>query len=199
MQPKGREFEPRTLHTFSANPFRISIGRFELTAHLFPASCVTSPTPATPLAAGDRAPDFTADSTSGQPVTLSSFRGRQRVLIAFFPLAFTSTCTTELCDFSADFDQFRASDVEVMPISVDSVPTLREFRAKHQLRVDLLSDFRRDISRAYGVLLADRFFSARAYFLVGLDGDIEWAHIEANPGLKRSNAEILAQIAAVPA
>jgi peroxiredoxin len=151
------------------------------------------------LVAGDRAPDFTADSTSGQQVTLSSFQQRKRVLLAFFPLAFTSTCTAELCDFSADFDQFTGKDVEVMPISVDSVPTLREFKAKHHMRVDLVSDFKRDISRAYGVLLADKFFSARAYFLVGLDGRIEWAHIESNPGLKRSNSEILEQIAAVPA
>lgn len=154
---------------------------------------------APPLATGDRAPDFTADSTSGQPVTLSSYTGKKRVLLAFFPLAFTSTCTTELCDFSADFDQFSGRDVEVLPISVDSVATLKEFKAKHQMRVDLLSDFKRDISRAYGVLLADKFYSARAYFLVGLDGRIEWAHIEANPGMKRSNTEILEQIAAVPA
>jgi peroxiredoxin len=149
--------------------------------------------------AGDTAPDFTADSTSGHAVTLSSFQGKKRVLLAFFPLAFTSTCTTELCDFSADFDQFSSKDVEVLPISVDSVPTLKEFKAKHQLKVDLLSDFRRDISRAYGVLLADRFYSARAYFLVDLNGTITWAHVEANPGLKRSNAEILEQIAAVAA
>jgi glutaredoxin-dependent peroxiredoxin len=148
----------------------------------------------TPLAVGDRAPDFTADSTSGQQVTLSSFQQRKRVLLAFFPLAFTSTCTAELCDFSADFDQFAGKDVEVMPISVDSVPTLKEFKAKHHMRVELVSDFKREISRAYGVLLADRFFSARAYFLVGLDGRVEWAHIEANPGDKRSNAEILERI-----
>jgi peroxiredoxin len=160
---------------------------------------MTSPSNTTPLATGDRAPDFTADSTSGQPVTLSSFQGRKRVLIAFFPLAFTSTCTTELCDFSSDFDQFSGKDVEVMPISVDSVPTLKEFKAKHHMRVDLVSDFKREISRAYGVLLADKFFSARAYFLVGVDGRIEWAHIEANPGLKRTNAEIMEQIAAVAA
>jgi peroxiredoxin len=160
---------------------------------------MTSASTVTPLATGDLAPDFTADSTSGQPVTLSSYQGLKRVLIAFFPLAFTSTCTTELCDFSADFDQFSGKDVEVMPISVDSVPTLKEFKAKHHMRVELVSDFKRDISRAYGVLLADKFFSARAYFLVGLDGKLEWAHIEANPGLKRSNAEILERIAAVPA
>lgn len=158
---------------------------------------MTSPAVTKALAVGDRAPDFTADSTSGQPVTLSSFQGKKRVLLAFFPLAFTSTCTTELCDFSTDFDQFVERNVEVLPISVDSVPTLKEFKAKLNMREELLSDFKRDISRAYGVLLADKFFSARAYFLVNLDGRIAWAHIEANPGLKRSNSEILEQIAAV--
>jgi peroxiredoxin len=151
------------------------------------------------LAVGDLAPDFTADSTSGQPVTLSSYQGKKRVLLAFFPLAFTSTCTAELCDFSADFDQFVGRDVEVLPISVDSVPTLKEFKMKHGMRVELVSDFKRDISRAYGVLLADKFYSARAYFLVGLDGNIEWAHVEANAGQKRTNAEILEQITSVPA
>ena len=94
---------------------------------------------------------------------------------------------------------FTSKDVEVLPISVDSVPTLKEFKAKHHMRVDLLSDFKRDISRAYRVLLAETFFSARAYFLVGLDGTIEWAHVEANPGLKRTNAEILERIRAVAA
>lgn len=158
---------------------------------------MTSPSATHAPAIGDRAPDFTADSTSGQPVTLSSFQGNKRVLLAFFPLAFTSTCTTEMCDFSADFDQFASKDVEVIPISVDSVPTLKEFKHKHQMRVDLVSDFKRDVSRAYGVLLADKFFSARAYFLIDLNGMISWAHVEANPGLKRSNAEILEQIAAV--
>jgi peroxiredoxin len=150
-------------------------------------------------AAGDLAPDFTADSTSGAPVTLSAFRGKQRVLLAFFPLAFTSTCTSELCDFSTDFDRFSGKSVHVMPISVDSVPTLKEFKAKHHMRVELVSDFRRDISRAYGVLLADKFYSARAYFLVGLDGRIEWAHVETNAGQKRSNEEILERIGAVAA
>lgn len=156
------------------------------------ASTATKSSPAV----GDVAPDFTADSTAGSPVTLSSFRGKKRVLIAFFPLAFTSTCTAELCEMSDDFDQFVDKDVMVLPISVDSVPTLREFKAKHNMRVDLASDFKRDISRAYGVLIPDRFFSERAYFLVGTDGRIAWRHIEENPGQKRSNEEIMKHIAA---
>ena len=67
---------------------------------------------------GARAPDFTLPSTSGWPVTLSGLRGK-RVLIAFFPLAFTSTCTAELCAFSEDFDRFAEVDTVVLPVSVD--------------------------------------------------------------------------------
>ncbi len=146
-------------------------------------------------AVGQLAPDFTLDATSGTPVTLSAFRGSTHVLLAFFPLAFTSTCTEELCDFSADLDRFTRSGAVVLPISVDSVPTLREFKAKHHMTVELLSDFRREVSRAYGVLLPDRFFSTRAYFLIDKSGTIRWMHVEENPGQKRSNDEVLAQIA----
>jgi len=146
------------------------------------------------LTVGDMAPDFTTDSTSGS-VTLSSFRGDRSVLLAFFPLAFTSTCTAELCDMSTDFEQFISSNVEVLPISVDSVPTLKEFQAKHRLSLTLLSDFRREISRSYGVLIPERFYSNRAYFLIDTAGRIAWMHVEDSPGNKRTNQELLDQIA----
>ena len=157
------------------------------------ASALSS-APAIP-AAGVEAPGFSLSSTSGQTVSLADFRGRSAVLLAFFPLAFTSTCTAELCSFSDDFDQFSGKGVAVLPISVDSVPTLREFKAKHAMKTDLLSDFKRDASRAYGVLLEDRFFSRRAYFLIDREGVVRWAHVEEHGGLRRENAEILAEVA----
>ena len=80
---------------------------------------------------GAPAPDFTLPSTAGVDVTLSSFRGKQNVLLAFFPLAFTSTCTAENCAFTEDYEQFAGADTVVLPISVDSVPTLKEYRAKY--------------------------------------------------------------------
>jgi glutaredoxin-dependent peroxiredoxin len=147
-------------------------------------------------AVGTAAPDFTLNATSGQPVTLSQFKGKERVLLAFFPLAFTSVCTAEMCAFTEEYDLFAKAGVAVLPISVDSVPTLKEFKAKHSLSVDLLSDFKRDASRAYGVLLEELFFSNRAYFLIDTDGIIRWAHVEESPGKSRTNAEILAAIAA---
>src|SRR5665213_507677 len=146
-------------------------------------------------AIGAAAPDFTLGSTSGEQVTLSSFRGKNAVLIAFFPLAFTSTCTAELCEFTDDYDDFTRSGVVVLPISVDSVPTLKEFKAKHHMKTDLVSDFKREAGQAYGVMWQDAFFTNRAYFLVDKTGVIRWEHIEATPSGKRSNAEILAEIA----
>jgi peroxiredoxin len=155
---------------------------------------ISSP-PSTPVPAkGELAPDFTVGTTAGGKFTLSSLRGQKNVLLAFFPLAFTSTCTAELCDFATDFDQFASADVEVLPISVDSTASLREFKNKYEMKAQLLSDFKRDVSRAYGVLIPEKFYSERAYFLIGKDGRIAWSHVESSTSDKRSNAEILEEI-----
>lgn len=147
-------------------------------------------------AVGAVAPDFSLPSTSGVTVTLSGLRGRI-VLLAFFPLAFTSTCTAELCEFSGDYDQFQSAGTEVLPISVDSVPTLKAFKAAERMTVDLLSDFRREVSRAYGTLLEEKFFSKRAYVLIDRDGVVRWTHEETVLGQKRDTAELLARIGAL--
>ena len=140
---------------------------------------------------GAPAPDFALASTAGGEVRLSSFRGTSNVLLAFFPLAFTSTCTAELCAFSEDFDRFATMATQVLPISVDSVPTLKEFKVKYGMKVDLLSDFKRDVSRAYGVLLEDKFFSRRAYFLIDRQGVLRWQHVEAELGHRREDDVLL--------
>ncbi len=148
-----------------------------------------------PPLVGQMAPEFTLPSTSGSDVALQQCRGKSAVLIAFFPLAFTSVCTEEMCAFSEDSGKFEQAGVRVLPISVDSIPTLREFKAKEHLTVDLLSDFRREVCRAYGTLLEDKFFSRRAYFLVDRDGILRWSHLEAELGHRRDDDELLAQIA----
>lgn len=144
-------------------------------------------------APGAPAPDFALPSTAGGEVRLADLRGR-KVLLAFFPLAFTSTCTAELCAFSEDYAQFADADTVVLPISVDSIPTLREFKRKEGMTVDLLSDFKRDVSRRYGTLLEDKFFSSRAYVLIDREGIVRWVHEESELGHRRDNAELLAQI-----
>ena len=143
---------------------------------------------------GSPAPDFTLPSTSRSDVTLSALHGKN-VLLAFFPLAFTRTCTAEMCAFSEDYDKFRGKDTTVLPISVDSVDTLVEFKRKENLAVDLLSDFRREVSRKYGTLIEERFYSGRAYVLIDRQGVVRWAFMEATPGSRRDNAEILDQLA----
>ena len=155
-----------------------------------------SATAASLPAVGSPAPDFTLPSTSGADVTLSALRGKN-VLVAFFPLAFTSTCTSELCAFSEEFDDFRTADTVVLPISVDSIPTLKAFKAKERIEVDLLSDFKRVVSRRYGTLLEDRFHSNRSYILIDRDGIVRWSFAEDTTGSRRENRELLERIRAL--
>ena len=96
-----------------------------------------------------------------------------------------------------DWDQFQSADTVVIPLSVDSTATLGEFKRKYDMKADMLSDFKRDVARKYGVLNEDRFFSNRAYFLIDKTGVVRWAHVEANPSQKRSNDEIFAQLQAL--
>jgi glutaredoxin-dependent peroxiredoxin len=144
---------------------------------------------------GTTAPDFTLPSTAGTDVTLSRLRGKN-VLLAFFPLAFTKVCTQEMCSFTEDYSRFRDANTVVLPISVDSVPTLREFKAKERISVDLLSDFKREVSRSYGTLLEDKFFSNRAYVLIDPHGVVQWAFSEDTPSTRRENEELLAHVEA---
>ena len=147
-------------------------------------------------AVGSQAPDFSLPSTSGT-ASLAALAAERVVLLAFFPLAFTSTCTAEMCAFTDDYSQFEGRGVTVLGISVDAVPTLKEYRAKHAIAVELASDFRRDVSRAYGVLNEEKFYSNRSYFLVDQTGIIRWSHVETANGHRRENAELLAAVESV--
>jgi len=143
---------------------------------------------------GDKAPDFSLKSTSGDMVSVSQWKGQKNVLLAFFPLAFTGVCTKENCAFSEDYSKFEGKDTVVLPLSVDATPSLNEFRAKHGMQHHLLSDFKREAGRAYGVLDEDKFFTKRAYFLVDKAGIVRYAHVEAELGHSRGDDELLAEI-----
>ena len=143
---------------------------------------------------GQPAPDFTLPSTAGKEITLSSFRGKENVLVAFFPLAFTGVCTAELCAFSEDYSQFQSAGTVVLPLSVDNVASLKAFKEKERMTVDLLSDFFRKTARDYGVLIEEKGFAKRAYFLVDKQGVLRWSFIEAENGHRRQDAELLEQI-----
>lgn len=146
-------------------------------------------------AVGSPAPDISLNTTAGEVVTLSALKGKTNVLLAFFPLAFTSTCTAELCAFTDEYSAFADKNVRVIPISVDAVPSLKAFKEHYKMGVDLASDFKRDASRAYGTLMESTYFSNRAYFLIDKAGIVRWVHVEETPGSRRENSEILAEIA----
>jgi len=195
LQAGGRRFDPGTLHILGLRCHReaedpLRVVALDSTSTHRPCPIMTAQVPAV----GTLAPDFTLNTTSGSAVTLSALRGKHHVLLAFFPAAFTGVCTAEVCAFSEDFDAFSSTNVTVLPISVDNVPSLKEFKAKHGMRVELASDFKREVSTAYGVLLP-AFLSTRAYFLIDKTGVLRWSYVEETPGTRRQNSELLAEIA----
>jgi len=98
-----------------------------------------------------------------------------------------------------DYSAFDGRNVKVLPISVDHTWSLKEYVAKYSFPVEMLSDFKRDISRLYGVLLEDRFYANRAYFLIDAAGVLRWSHVEENPSNRRENSELLAAIDSIGA
>ena len=145
---------------------------------------------------GQPAPDFTLPSTSGEKVTLSKLKG-QTVMLAFFPLAFSSTCTEEFCTMRDDYSAFAGRNVKVLPISVDHTYSLKEYIAKYNMPVEMLSDFHREVSKLYGVFMPERNYANRAYFLIDGAGVLRWSHVEENPSNRRQNTELPEAIDAV--
>jgi len=135
---------------------------------------------------GDKAPAFTLISDEKKEVSLSDLQG-QNVVLLFFPLAFTSVCTTELCTIRDDFSSYQDLNAQVLAISVDSPFTLEKFKAEQSLNFPLLSDFNKDVSRAYGALYDDfvmgmKGVSKRAAFVIDGNGTVRYAEVLDNAG-----------------
>jgi peroxiredoxin len=103
---------------------------------------------------GSTAPDFTLTDEERQPVTLSAARGKP-VVLAFFPAAFSSVCTKELCTFRDSLGKLNRANAQVYGISVDTFFTLKAFHDSQQLTFPLLSDFNKQVIRDYGVFNED--------------------------------------------
>ena len=132
------------------------------------------------LRIGDKAPDFSLYASTKELTHLYDFRGRNVVLL-FFPLAFTSTCTQELCATRDAMDEYNALDTSVLAISVDSPQTLAKYKEVYNLNFTLLSDFNKEVIRAYDVMyeeysLGMRGVSKRAVFVLDAEGTIR--HME---------------------
>ena len=100
--------------------------------------------------------------------------------------------------FTSDILKFEGRETVVLPISVDSTATLKEFKAKWKMPFDLLSDFKRSVSRLYGVLNDEKFYSNRAYILIDKQGIVRWTWRERNNSDRRENAELLEALARLP-
>lgn len=138
------------------------------------------------LKSGDKAPEFTLVDTQKQPVSLTDYRGKNVVLL-FFPLAFTSVCTEELCAMRDGLSEYQSLNAEVLAISVDSPFTLERFKADQHLNFTLLSDFNREVSKLYGSLyenfvLGMKGVSKRSAFVIDASGIIHYAEVLENAG-----------------
>ncbi len=133
------------------------------------------------LKKGTQAPDFTLQNTNGEEVSLSDFKGKSNVLLLFFPLAFSSICTRELCSVRDNMKLYESLDVEILGISVDSFFTLRELKKSENLNFTLLSDFNKEVSQKYQSLYDDYYdmkgVSKRSAYLVDTDGVIQYAEV----------------------
>ncbi|MDB5191298.1 MAG: peroxiredoxin [Segetibacter sp.] len=139
------------------------------------------------IAIGQAAPSFSLYNTAKTLVSLHGLKG-QNVILLFFPLAFTSTCTKELCSVRDDIAHYNNANATVFGISVDSVYTLQKFKEEQHLNFDLLSDFNKEASEAYNVLyetfgpMEMKGVSKRAAFVINKVGKLIYAEVCASPG-----------------
>ena len=133
------------------------------------------------LIKGDKAPFFKLFNSTKKEISVDTFKGKTLV-VHFFPLAFTGTCTKQLCTLRDDFSFYTNLNVNVVGISVDSLFVLNKFKEEQQLNVDLLSDFNKETSLAYGALYDEFIFgmkgvSKRAAFVIDKNGIIQYAEV----------------------
>ncbi|MUV57509.1 redoxin domain-containing protein [Halogeometricum sp. CBA1124] len=151
------------------------------------------------LEVGDEAPDFTAPLANGdvESFTLSDRLDEAPVVLAFFPAAFTSTCTTEMCTFRDRMANFEDVGATVYGVSIDTPFTLNEFRRQNDLNFALVSDTNREIIPDYDVSMdfesaGVRNVAKRAVFVVDADRTVSYAWVSDDPGAEPDYDEVAA-------
>jgi peroxiredoxin len=141
-----------------------------------------------PIATGSQAPDFTLKSkqaTGLVDVTLSANYGVANTVLLFFPLAFTSVCTKEMCDLTAGLNAYQDLGAKVIGISVDSPFAQDAWVQKEKIGIPLVSDLNKEVTKKYDVLfpllagVGDT--SARAAFVIDKSGVVRYAEQTATP------------------
>jgi peroxiredoxin len=126
---------------------------------------------------GREAPDFELPDTDGGKTKLSDYRGKKNVLLVFYPLAFSTICTTEFCELrDVNPDLAGQDDVEVIGISVDSVWSLKAWKEKERFPNKFVADFwpHGEVAEKYGALVPERGIAKRATFLIDKEGIVRW-------------------------
>lgn len=135
---------------------------------------------------GDKATNFTLKNSEGEDVTLKSLVEKGKVLILFFPLAYSSVCTEEMCSTRDNMKLYNSLNVNVVGISVDSFFTLKEFKKSNNLNFTLLSDFNKDVSSQFNALYDDFFgmkgVSKRSAFIVNSNLEVEYSEVNDDAG-----------------
>ncbi len=135
---------------------------------------------------GEKAPAFALFTSDKQQIALENYKGKNVVLL-FFPMAFTSVCTTELCTMRDDISYYGGLNAEILAISVDSPFTLNKFKEDQKLNFTLLSDFNKEVSRAYGALYEEfvmgmKGVSKRSAFVIDKEGTVRYAEVLESAG-----------------
>jgi glutaredoxin-dependent peroxiredoxin len=137
---------------------------------------------------GSKAPDFTLKSKTGEglvDVTLSKNFGNKNTVLLFFPLAFTSVCTSEMCDITAGLSQYTELNAEVIGISVDSPFAQEAWAQKENIKMTLASDLNKEVIKAYDVVFPNLVgigdTAARAAFVIDKDGVVQYSEQTPTP------------------
>jgi peroxiredoxin Q/BCP len=154
--------------------------RFATFAVALFALCLTTGAQAADLAVGDPAPDFSLEGTDGKTYTLSQFKGKQAVVLAWYPKAYTSGCTIECKSLAQNGNLIRQYDAVYFMASVDPIDKNKGFAAEQRADFPLLSDPTKETAKAYGVLNT-MGIASRVTFVIGADGKVLAVDRNVNP------------------
>lgn len=147
---------------------------------------------------GDKAPDFTLQSTMGEKVSLSDYAGKKNVVLAFYFLNWTPVCHGDMCSFRDELGQFEKAGAQVLGLSVDSIFAHKAWARELGITYPLLSDFNKDVSKAYGVLHDEikglRGVSKRSAFVLDKQGIVRYKWVTEDPMVPLNIQEVLHKI-----
>lgn len=147
----------------------------------------------------ETAPDFNLKNTEKNDIALSSYKGKT-VVLAFYPGAFTGVCDTEMCTLRDSMNSFNDLNATVLGISVDSPWANAEFAKKYEIKFDLLSDYNRNVSKAYDMMfnglggLEGYECSNRGVIIIDGQGLIQYRWVAENPGVEPNYSEIIEKV-----